>query len=186
MELRSLTNLLILGLVVGLVGCSKEAANPQPATNPAAPAVTTNSTPSASVTNKPVPTTNATTPAAKPSSNITAPATNAAPAKNAATTNAVKPDTAKSDANCLSCHGPFDKLVEDTAKYVAPSGEKTSPHRYVPHNSKDIPECIHCHTAHPQEPLPTKGSIDVSKVTIDWCFSCHHEKTLQTCKDCHP
>jgi len=90
---------------------------------------------------------------------------------------------------CLGCH-PFDKLIEATATYVAPSGEKTSPHRYVPHDSKkdeDIPECTNCHTAHPQDPLPTHGSIDLSKVTVQWCYDvCHHEKNLTSCKQCHP
>ena len=91
---------------------------------------------------------------------------------------------------CLRCHGPFDKIIEASAKYVAPSGETTSPHRYVPHDSKeeeDIPECSHCHTAHPLDPLPAKGSIDLSKVGVQWCYgACHHEKDLTSCKKCHP
>jgi hypothetical protein len=91
---------------------------------------------------------------------------------------------------CLSCHRPFDKIIEASAKYVAPSGEKTSPHRYVPHdsnNEEDVPECTHCHTAHPLDPLPAKGSIDRSKVGVQWCYdACHHEKDLTSCKQCHP
>ena len=99
--------------------------------------------------------------------------------------------TAKdSDNVCLSCHGPFDELIEATADYVAPSEEKTSPHRYVPHNSKevaDIPECTQCHTAHPLDPLPESGSIDLSKVGVQWCYeSCHHQQDLTSCKECHP
>jgi len=97
--------------------------------------------------------------------------------------------TKPTNADCLGCHGPFDKLAETTAKYVAPSGEKGSPHRYVPHDSKkeeDIADCVHCHTAHPLDPLPTKGSIDLSKVNVQWCYeSCHHEKNLTSCKQCH-
>jgi hypothetical protein len=99
------------------------------------------------------------------------------------------PVAAQTANGCLSCHGPFDKLIQTTANYVAPSGEKTSPHRYVPHDSKlekDIPECSRCHTAHPVSPLPAKGSIDLSKVNVEWCFTCHHEKNLKSCKDCHP
>jgi hypothetical protein len=95
----------------------------------------------------------------------------------------------RADNDCLSCHGPFDKLIEVTAKYVAPSGEKTSPHRYVPHDSKlgkDVPECTHCHTAHPLSPLPASGSIDLSKVSVEWCYTCHHEKNFTSCKECHP
>ena len=90
---------------------------------------------------------------------------------------------------CLTCYGPFDKIIEATAKYVAPSGEKTSPHRYVPHDSKkeeDIPECTHCHTAHPLDPPPAHGSIDLSKVGVQWCYdACHHEKNFTSCKQCH-
>jgi hypothetical protein len=100
------------------------------------------------------------------------------------------PVAGRAEKDCLSCHGPFDKLIEASAKYVAPSGEKTSPHRYVPHDSKegkDIPVCSHCHTAHPLSPLPAKGSIDLSKVSVQWCYdTCHHEKTLKSCKECHP
>jgi len=91
---------------------------------------------------------------------------------------------------CLRCHRPFDRIIEASAKYVAPSGEKTSPHRYVPHDSKkeeDIPECSHCHTAHPLDPLPARGSLDLSKVGVQWCYdACHHEKDLTSCKKCHP
>ena len=112
------------------------------------------------------------------------PATN--PATNAP---ASAPTAEKTKDKCLDCHGPFDKLIASTTNYVASSGEKTSPHRYVPHNSKlekDIPDCAHCHTAHSLSSLPAKGSIDLSKVNVEWCFSCHHEKNLQSCKDCHP
>jgi hypothetical protein len=99
------------------------------------------------------------------------------------------PVAVQAEKNCLGCHGPFDKLIEATANYVAPTGEKTSPHRYIPHDSKldkDIPDCTHCHTAHPLSPLPAKASIDLSKVSVEWCYTCHHEKNLRSCKDCHP
>jgi predicted CXXCH cytochrome family protein len=96
----------------------------------------------------------------------------------------------KAEDDCLQCHGPFDKLTEASANYIAPSGEKTSPHRYVPHDSKkeqDIPECSRCHTAHPLSPLPAKGSIDLSKVGVQYCYdTCHHDKSLESCKNCHP
>ena len=98
--------------------------------------------------------------------------------------------TAADSKECLTCHGPFDKLAEASAKYVAPSGEKGSPHRFVPHDSKkegDIPECANCHKAHPVDPLPAKGSIDLSKVNVQWCYdTCHHEKNFEPCKKCHP
>jgi hypothetical protein len=93
-------------------------------------------------------------------------------------------------AECLGCHGPFDKIAAASSKYVAPSGEKTTPHRYVPHKSRqeeDVPECSLCHTAHPVDPPPAKGSIDLSAVGVQWCYdACHHEKNLTSCKKCHP
>ena len=42
------------------------------------------------------------------------------------------PAAGDSRNECLGCHGPFGKLIEAGSKYVAPSGEKTSPHRFVP------------------------------------------------------
>ena len=102
---------------------------------------------------------------------------------------ATRPVAAQAENGCLGCHGPFDKLIQVSANYVAPSGEKTSPHRYVPHDSKqekDIPDCSHCHTQHPLSPLPDKASIDLSKVNVEWCYTCHHEKNFTSCKDCHP
>jgi hypothetical protein len=100
------------------------------------------------------------------------------------------PAAAVSRDECLNCHGPFDKLIEASVKYVAPSGEKGSPHKYVPHNSKqaeDVPECSHCHQPHALDPLPKKGSIDRSKLGVQWCYeACHHEKNLTSCKQCHP
>jgi hypothetical protein len=108
---------------------------------------------------------------------------------NAAAASSANTVAAPAGNGCLDCHGPFDKLIEASAKYVAPSGEKTSPHRYVPHDSKlekDIPECGHCHTAHPLSPLPVKGSLDLSKVSVQWCYeTCHHQKDLKSCKECH-
>jgi len=93
-------------------------------------------------------------------------------------------------SECLQCHGSFAKIAEASASYVTPSGEKTNPHRYVPHDSKkddDIPECSHCHTAHPLDPLPRKGTVDLSKVNVQWCYeACHHEKDFTPCKKCHP
>jgi len=100
-----------------------------------------------------------------------------------------RPVAGRAEHECLGCHGPFDQLIEAAAKYVAPSGEKTSPHRYVPHESKlekDIPDCSQCHTAHPLSPLPAKGSLDLSKVSVEWCYTCHHEKNFTSCKECHP
>ena len=92
-------------------------------------------------------------------------------------------------SQCLSCHGPFDKIIESTSDYTALSGEKISPHRYVPHDSKkedDIPECTNCHAAHPLDPLPEPGTVDLKKVDVQWCYTaCHHEKNFTPCAQCH-
>jgi hypothetical protein len=111
------------------------------------------------------------------------------PAATAAAPASPAPAPDKAENKCLDCHGPFSALILSSTNYVAPSGEKISPHRYVPHDSKlekDIPDCSHCHTAHSLSSLPAKGSIDLSKVKTEWCFTCHHEKNFQSCKDCHP
>jgi hypothetical protein len=92
-------------------------------------------------------------------------------------------------ALCLGCHGPFDKVMEASANWTMADGKKLNPHRYVPHDSKledEVPDCTHCHTAHPLDPLPAAKSIDLSKLNEQWCYqACHHEKNFQSCKDCH-
>jgi hypothetical protein len=90
---------------------------------------------------------------------------------------------------CLKCHAPFDKLVERTATFVAPSGETTSPHRYVPHDSKEasaLPQCDNCHKAHPVPPS-VSDLAGLPKPNVEWCYSkCHHTKDFTPCKTCHP
>lgn len=90
----------------------------------------------------------------------------------------------KAAPKCLGCHGSFDKIAAATANYETPSGEKTSPHKYVPHeDKKDIPECTNCHTPHP---VPLQSKESVVKPNIEWCYtSCHHAQNLRPCKDCH-
>lgn len=86
---------------------------------------------------------------------------------------------------CLACHGSFDTLAEKTANFKVPSGETSTPHRYVPHAEKtDIPECTECHLPHPV-PLEDKSKV-VKPDNITYCFtSCHHASNLQPCKSCH-
>jgi predicted CXXCH cytochrome family protein len=89
-----------------------------------------------------------------------------------------------SKATCLMCHGPFDKLIAATAGYKMQSGEQeieSSPHRYVPHDTKDIPECIYCHEPHP---VPLTSTEGLPKPKATWCYGCHHKKVLQ-CGTCH-
>jgi hypothetical protein len=85
---------------------------------------------------------------------------------------------------CLGCHGPFDKIAKATAEWKAASGETTTPHRYVPHDSTDVPQCTECHTAH-EIPLKDKATVVKPKDLI-FCFdACHHARNLQPCKSCH-
>jgi hypothetical protein len=95
------------------------------------------------------------------------------------------PASAASKDACLNCHGPFDKLVANL-DYQAPSGEKITPHRYVPHTAKEakaIPECSNCHEPHP---VPPAASAALPKPDVQWCHTtCHHKNTFQLCKDCH-
>ena len=111
-----------------------------------------------------------------------APAPAATPAKTTSTTAAAAPKAAASSKDtCLGCHGPFDKLTAATADYAMPSGEKTSPHRYVPHKSKNIPECSNCHKPHP---VPLASKEGLPKGETDYCYTCHHQGGLE-CGTCH-
>lgn len=85
---------------------------------------------------------------------------------------------------CLACHGPFEKLASDTAGFKAKGGEVGTPHRYVPHDTKDIPECDECHTPHA---LPAPDATAAKNTaTVDKCYDgCHHTKTLEKCSECH-
>ena len=85
---------------------------------------------------------------------------------------------------CLACHGPFDKIMKATAEWKTPSGDTASPHKYIPHDSKDIPQCTECHTPH-EIPLKDKAAV-VKPKDLQFCYdSCHHMKNLQSCKTCH-
>ena len=112
--------------------------------------------------------------------------TEAASAAPVAVPQTATPAAASKEA-CLNCHGPFDKLATMPAKYVASSGEKITPHRFVPHNSKDakaIPGCDNCHTTHPLP--PTAAAIAaLPKPDVQWCYTCHHKNNFVSCKDCH-
>jgi len=98
------------------------------------------------------------------------------------------PPAAVSKEACLDCHGPFDKLAGASPKYVAPSGEKITPHRFVPHDSKEakaIPGCDNCHKPHPLPPTATALAA-LPKPDVQWCYTaCHHENNFTPCKDCH-
>jgi cytochrome c553 len=98
---------------------------------------------------------------------------------------AKKDETEEAVPQCLDCHGPYDKLAQDTAKYQAPSGEIVTPHQYVPHEEKkDIPKCTECHKPH-EIPLQDKSTV-AKPNDLDFCYaSCHHAQNLQPCSNCH-
>jgi hypothetical protein len=99
--------------------------------------------------------------------------------------NAKKPDSNFTKDQCLSCHGPYEKIIKATAGFTTPDGETVTPHQYVPHDEKkDIPECSNCHTP---QPMPPKDKSQVVKPKdVEWCYtSCHHAHNLQNCKNCH-
>jgi predicted CXXCH cytochrome family protein len=85
---------------------------------------------------------------------------------------------------CLKCHGPFEKLISAPPKFVTQKGEKINPHRYVPHDLKDIPECVSCHKPH--SATPNAGEIAaLPKPNVKTCYECHHKEDFASCKSCH-
>lgn len=115
-----------------------------------------------------------------------APMITAAIAASPGTSQPSPPAAGVSKELCLDCHVSFDELAQSTAGYVAPSGEKGTPHRYVPHEKKDlsaIPGCSNCHQPHP---MPPPSPMELPKASVDWCFgACHHENNFKSCKECH-
>jgi hypothetical protein len=98
---------------------------------------------------------------------------------------ATKPAEKMTKDKCLGCHGPFEKIAKATENFKTPSEETSTPHRYVPHESTDIPECTECHIPHKLLPLPEKSTVEKPK-GLDFCYNgCHHARNLQPCKNCH-
>ena len=87
-------------------------------------------------------------------------------------------------AVCLKCHGPFEKLASAPPSFISPSGEKIVPHRYIPHDQKDIPDCVNCHQPHSANPTATELAA-LPKPNVRLCFDCHHKENFKRCKACH-
>jgi hypothetical protein len=204
--------LVISALVFALARSSSSCASaptPVPSTTPTvAPPATVSTVPPATATVV-APATAATIPSATPPSGPTT--TAATPPTNTPTEPAVTQTTAASSTTpsqasaaatsktvCLACH-PYDSIIAASANYVMPSGETHSPHRYVnaenetfgkwsddPHHAtgvENIPECGWCHTAHP---LPLTGTVDLSNMGLESCYStCHHQNNFAPCGGCH-
>jgi hypothetical protein len=82
---------------------------------------------------------------------------------------------------CLDCHGPFEQLASAEPSFAFSADLKINPHRYIPHNSKEVPDCAGCHEVHPVPPTePVKKPTSVA-----WCYACHHLQDFTDCKQCH-
>ncbi len=100
-----------------------------------------------------------------------------------ATQQAAKPEKMNKD-QCLACHGPFEKVIALNLKFKVSEEETVNPHKYVPHDGKDAPECTECHTPHAIPP-PEKAQI-IRPNNVDFCYEgCHHMKNFQPCTTCH-
>lgn len=174
----------MLVLVVMVCGC---AAAPTPtAVPPTATAVPPSAVPSATVQ---VPTATNTPTVAPPTATVLPTPTTVEPIATVESPTASSGDISETvsaqNANpCLACH-KYDELLALKPKFQVKSGA-VNPHWYVPHDSKQIPECTNCHVPHATSPLP-KGpqDVDMSQVNIEMCFSCHHLQNFSPCKTCH-
>lgn len=101
---------------------------------------------------------------------------------NAGPTPGSETPNASSALLCLGCHGPFDKLINAQIEFTTSGDETLNPHRFVPHDSKNVPQCTKCHVPHP---IPLKSTDTVPEANVEWCFSCHHQWTFTPCKECH-
>ena len=93
-------------------------------------------------------------------------------------------------ADCLACHGPYEKIVAASASYKTEKGESVNPHttsdgtKLRPHASgKGVIDCSKCHRTHP---LPFVSVKDVPTPNTNYCFLfCHHQDNFSPCSECH-
>jgi len=79
---------------------------------------------------------------------------------------------------CFDCHVPnehtsYEPIIELTADYII-DDQNINPHD--PHPGSDVVsqlQCSYCHEMHKESPL------------INGCYGCHHERTFQSCIECH-
>jgi hypothetical protein len=79
---------------------------------------------------------------------------------------------------CFDCHvanehTSYEQVIGRTTDYVI-DGQNINPHDPHPDTAEvgEI-ECYTCHKMHKESPL------------IDGCYSCHHERTFESCSKCH-
>lgn len=86
---------------------------------------------------------------------------------------------------CLACHGPFEKVIQGGAKFKISEEEIINPHKYVPHDSQEAPECTECHIVPHAIPLQDKSTVEKPR-DVDFCYGgCHHMRNFQPCQTCH-
>jgi len=78
---------------------------------------------------------------------------------------------------CFDCHvanehTSYEQVIERTTDYVI-DDQEINPHD--PHAGLEEPqiECRYCHQMHEESPL------------INGCYTCHHERTFESCSTCH-
>lgn len=87
-------------------------------------------------------------------------------------------------AQCLACHGPFDKFISTPLTIATESGE-VNPHVTIPHDTQseeNFMTCVECHSIHAMP--PPAGYKDAS-ANIEYCYSCHHSYQFESCSKCH-
>lgn len=89
-----------------------------------------------------------------------------------------------SDEFCLGCHvenehSSYEQVIERTKDFVT-EGQNVNPHDPHPEGMSEQYQvydrqfdCSQCHKMH-QQLLPIEG-----------CYTCHHERTVEKCSDCH-
>ncbi len=104
-------------------------------------------------------------------------------AGSASANSAESQDQAAANPACLDCHGPFEELIAKPPTIKTDENGLINPHRYVPHKTKDAPDCTRCHQPHPIPPTePVK-----KPTSIQWCYdACHHQQNFTPCVTCHP
>lgn len=81
---------------------------------------------------------------------------------------------------CLTCHDWAEMSKKEP--YYLKADKPLNPHRYVPHESTDIMECVSCHTPHDEE---NPDAAKVIKADVTACYTCHHSQTFKMCNECH-
>ena len=83
------------------------------------------------------------------------------------------------EALCLSCHGSYEDLAEQTADCTVltdSAGTVANPHDLPEGANHAKIDCLDCHTAHKAQ--------EASETTLNTCTGCHHTGVFE-CGTCH-